>query len=318
MVSVYFILWCVSCSTIGHLSFQDSERIEFFKESILASRHQIRQGAFRVSIRQEQDGGVTNTNIFHAFDDDRLIYRTDREVFNQAGQKIKVGGQMIQTPTQRILSSDEDEVIGIVSINRALPGWAEIFDFRSLGMAFYGDVSNQKSFQFVWEAYCGLPVTSIEEKDNHLVYVVWNKNRNLIFDKLRGHWPIQFRKEGLNNNFVSSNLELVQVNDLWVPLSYKTQEKIGDNVKLIAMEFAWESVNEELDPAYFDYNTFQAKKGTKVVDFSLPSKPVTVEIIGNDTEGIKKVPAKVIVWPYVFLGAIACLTIGMFFFRRHG
>jgi hypothetical protein len=298
----------------------DDQLKEYVKEGLRLSRDMIRSGAFSAEGTHTVGGQTMKFKLFHAFDSQALVSRTDQEWFDLNGNPNLALGQCIKLRKKNILLSPGDTTISIVPISRPLPKWAECWDFRSLGLAFLGDVIRRKDFDYVWGNYLKLPITKAEDIGDGKYEVVWNSNRKFIIDESRGFWPIEFVKtSGQGQEQQKCSVELIELNGVWVPSIYKIVETTGDSTNSVAINFDWKSVNEELDKDLFDYSTFKASKGMKIVDFSIPGRPVTIEIVGKDV--ISEVGATESYFSRVniFVG-IASLTIGTIvvamFFRR--
>lgn len=299
---------------------QDSQLAEYIKEGIKSSRSLIRSGAFSAKgIRVDADGSVSKLTVFHAFDSQLLMSRTDKSSFSESGEVIVALGQCIQTRKNWILLSPDDTTISIVPLNKPIPNWAKTFDFRAFGLAYLGDITSEKDFHDIWEIYENLPITSVVEIEQGKYEVIWNKNRKMTVDEEKGFWPVEFVKTSKSST-QRSQIELTLLNETWVPYKYRVEQLVGDSVNSVEIELDWTSVNEKLDETYFDYSTFKSAKGMKVVDFSIPGKPVTIEIIGKDVDTQVGESKTLLTWPYLLFGlatlVVSLGAVGMFLRRQ--
>ena len=263
----------------------------FLKQSIQASRLELRRGVVSVQGIKHQNDFEGDFKIFNAFDHDLLRVRLDREdsvIDDATGARIQELGQFVRTP-EKLLYHRPGDSVSIMPIHRLDPDFARPFDVRILGLGFYGDVVIGKDFEFVWKYYDLCQITSVTTKSPGIHEVTWESTkqhvRKTMIDENRGFWPIETRiyNNGLPEPSVESSLTLANIDGYWVPATYYVRE--GSN--WVRLELKWTSVNQPIPDSYFEYSSFRIGAETRVVDLRT-AKPTLVEILGsssNSTSG---------------------------------
>lgn len=246
----------------------DKELVKKIKRSILEERASIRTGVFNATVTHKNvDGGYT-VKSFCAFDRDKGLRRTNRTVYYPDGKLATALGQCIRKPDMLAYANPNWSTVVIQSPDMRTPRDTNCFDFRSLGLCFESDLASEKTFEWTWDVYDSFEVNDVVVFGKDKIQLTFSDGlRRITFDPTRGYWPITMKQRDKSAySSREANLELKQIGGTWVPIHYKLDAQYPDRKMSIEIEIEWESVNQIVDPKYFDFMTFESDEPLKVSD----------------------------------------------------
>ena len=138
-----------------------------------------------------------------------------------------------------------------------------VFDPRSLGAAFCGDMLERASAEKVFANYLQWSDVPGEWEENGILrYADRVGSFVMRIDTQRGYWPMEV--ESLSGNRLESGtrLELEKIGDQWLPTNAVIRCPRGET----SLKLEWKVVNEPLDQNLFDIKHVAAQYGLSISD----------------------------------------------------
>lgn len=287
--------------------------VDFLMTGVRDSRERLRQGVAHGTGHHSSlydDGTKLNFDIkfFFAFDWENGLFRCEREeprISRMRGLQtskdiyFRMPGRSVQHNTRwgeiQILRED-------FGIRRTL----HAFDLRAVGLLYQDSYQDQMPFSEVLDLFImHQPQDAVDEGagvyrvcwvlDDVVRRTIWlNRNEGFSVTRLevsdRRVPPMPLGDDGWPLPFVINEATWAQVNNVWVPKTFRIHDRTGldDSTTFWRYdhEFDWKSVNEPLPKDLFDIDKLGAKKGTLVVNYQRKA-PIVERVIGVDNARIE-------------------------------
>jgi hypothetical protein len=199
------------------------------------------------------------TRRMHVARLDILVNRADGEISDAEDS----GTWTVYVDTEDFQVFGSRGTASIIDAGVSLGHLPRVFDPRSLGAAFCGDLAERASAEKVFGNYLqwsDMPGTW--EENGILRYADRVGSFVMRIDTQRGYWPIEVESRSGNRLESATRLELEKIGERWLP----TRAVIRCPGEETSLKLEWKVVNEPLDQRLFDYQHVAAQYGLSISD----------------------------------------------------
>ena len=205
--------------------------------------------------------------------------------------------KFIHTPAKSFRHSSGTALnVTIIGSDEPAPPGTNAFDVRIVGLAVLQSYQTLKSFPELYKIYDelgGIAVVEVENETKGIYRMSFEKGdikKVVWIDEKRGFSPIRLEMGPPNQEpNVTSEGTWIEMEGVWVPKTFRIQQKYPGRLTSYALSFEWEAINKPIPDKWFTVEGLEADQARLLWDYRIKGKPIVVGRLnekGKSTKGI--------------------------------